>query len=91
LTQRIVVAAAYDAAARRAVSWVRAGCADFRVVGAQDCVDGIDRDGEGKVDCMDDDCSSSCIEKVCDDGIDNDFDGKVDCDDSNCGGDPNCR
>ena len=47
-------------------------------------------DGDGKVDCMDDDCSGSCIEKVCDDGIDDDFDGKVDCDDSNCSGNLPC-
>jgi hypothetical protein len=60
------------------------------VVGEQDCNDGIDGDGDGKVDCMDADCSSSCSEKVCDDGIDDDFDGKVDCDDSNCGGNPVC-
>jgi len=39
---------------------------------------------------MDDDCSSSCSEKVCDDGIDDDFDGKVDCDDSNCSHIPPC-
>jgi len=60
------------------------------VVGEQECDDGIDGDGDGKVDCMDDDCLSSCSEKVCDDGIDDDFDGKVDCDDSNCSHIPPC-
>ena len=56
--------------------------------GEQDCYDGKDGDGDGKVDCDDEDCG--CPEKECDDGTDNDHDGKVDCDDADCGGDPNC-
>jgi hypothetical protein len=57
-------------------------------VGEHDCYDGIDGDGDGKVDCMDRDCG--CVEKQCDDGIDDDGDGKVDCDDSDCLHNPPC-
>ena len=56
--------------------------------GEEDCDDGKDGDGDGKVDCMDRDCG--CVEKQCDDGIDDDGDGKVDCDDSNCSGNLPC-
>ncbi|HET7543278.1 MAG TPA: hypothetical protein VFK05_25565 [Polyangiaceae bacterium] len=51
-------------------------------VGEEQCDDGIDGDGDGKVDCMDRDCG--CVEKQCNDAIDDDGDGKVDCDDSDC-------
>ena len=51
------------------------------VVGEQDCDDGSDGDGDGKVDCDDEDCR---CEGRCDDGIDNDNDGRVDCDDADC-------
>ena len=59
------------------------------VVGEKDCDDGIDGDGDGKIDCMDRDCF--CTEKQCDDGIDDDGDDKVDCDDSDCGSNPACQ
>jgi hypothetical protein len=57
-------------------------------VGEKDCDDGKDGDGDGKVDCMDRDCS--CVEQQCDDGIDGDGDGKVDCDDGDCSHTPSC-
>lgn len=55
--------------------------------------DGIDNDGDGRVDCADSDsigqtgpCGEICEqpETTCDDGFDNDGDGKIDCADSDC-------
>jgi hypothetical protein len=60
---------------------------------SEDCDDGIDNDGDTKVDCDDSNCGGdpACVEaEDCDDGIDNDGDGDVDCDDSDCVGDPAC-
>ena len=62
------------------------------------CDDGLDKDGDGRVDCDDRDCrqDSACTggggsPEVCDDGIDNDLDGKTDCaDKKDCGRDPAC-
>src|SRR5438552_1030376 len=53
------------------------------------CVNGVDDDGDGLVDCADPDCdgSGSCPENTaarCSDGRDNDGDGLVDCNDPNC-------
>jgi len=52
------------------------------------CDDGIDNDGDGFVDCDDQDCyeTATCnpTVEICDDGIDNDGDGFVDCDDVDC-------
>ncbi len=58
------------------------------------CTDGFDDDGDGWIDCDDDDCDldPSCavalymapLPEDCDDGEDNDFDGLVDCDDEDC-------
>ncbi len=58
------------------------------------CGDGQDNDGDGKVDCADDDCQAqacgdgnahcsgyACHELTCDDGKDNDRDGLTDCED----------
>ncbi|MCK5341588.1 MAG: hypothetical protein KAJ60_10960, partial [Desulfobulbaceae bacterium] len=59
-----------------------------------DCQDGIDNDGDGKIDCADKDCISvevidgvcARLEKkdLCDDGWDNDGDGRVDACDYGC-------
>jgi hypothetical protein len=53
------------------------------------CVDGIDNDGDGFIDCVDSDCTSdaSCcvpVPEMCGDMIDNDCDRVVDCADPNC-------
>ena len=53
------------------------------------CNDGIDNDGDGLVDCMDEDCKAlvPCLENTliaCNDLYDNDGDGLVDCFDSDC-------
>lgn len=63
------------------------------------CDDNKDNDGDGKVDCDDDDCKSSrsCRKKssepkeICDDNKDNDSDKLVDCSDSDCIRDSFCR
>jgi len=54
------------------------------------CIDGIDNDGDGALDCEDEDCDDSGrCDEVCDDGRDNDNDGATDCDDRDCYG-PGC-
>jgi len=60
------------------------------------CNDQVDNDGDGNVDCEDNDCmnASSCnmqMVELCDDGIDNDNDGSIDCADSQCSKDPACK
>ena len=64
--------------------------------GAEDCVNGVDDDGDGLIDCADPDCATdpSCggpgVELQCTDGVDNDGDGLADCDDPDCAADPSC-
>ena len=62
---------------------------DTDVVDPEICDNGADDDGDGKIDCEDDDCIDVCIED-CDDGKDNDQDGATDCDDDECSGDDHC-
>ena len=55
------------------------------------CHDGIDNDGDGLIDCADEDCSGlvNCLENTliaCNDLTDNDNDGLLDCDDPDCFG-----
>ena len=56
------------------------------------CVDGIDNDADGTIDCADSDCerAPACYESMCADGRDNDRDGLTDCDDPDCEADPSC-
>jgi len=64
------------------------------------CVDGIDNDHDGDIDCHDDDCvgEPDCalpeygipFEDVCDDGLDDDHDGVADCCDDDCSADEAC-
>src|SRR5262249_37998522 len=59
--------------------------------GAEVCNDGIDNDGDGKIDCQDEDCAKdpACVPapvEICDDCIDNDGDGLVDYEDPDCCG-----
>ncbi len=51
-----------------------------------DCSDGLDDDGDGAVDCDDDDCRALpvCTPEDCGNGVDDDADGDVDCDDDEC-------
>lgn len=56
---------------------------------AELCGDGIDNNGDGKIDCADLDCRAvpACKPKTetsCFDGVDNDADGTIDCADSDC-------
>ncbi len=57
----------------------------------EDCGDGIDNDGDGKIDCADADCKAeaACVEN-CTDGKDNDLDDQVDCKDADCAQAPSC-
>ncbi len=57
------------------------------------CIDKVDNDGDGDLDCKDSDCSGKkeCTPSedsytLCKDKKDNDNDGKVDCEDTNCQG-----
>ncbi len=62
--------------------------------GGEDCDDGADNDGNGRIDCADEACDgierddgSVCefeLEQTCNDGFDNDADGDVDNADSDC-------
>jgi len=60
------------------------------------CSDGEDNDGDGFIDCADDDCDTlgDCeygTELTCDDDVDNDADGDIDCADSDCDGVGDCE
>ncbi len=51
------------------------------------CDNNVDDDGDGMVDCADDECDQHprCLpESVCNDRVDNDGDGRIDCDDPDC-------
>jgi len=52
------------------------------------CGDGVDNDGDLKVDCADPDCAAvvTCLPEICNDGLDNNLDGKVDCQERSCAG-----
>ena len=61
--------------------------------------DGIDNDGDRRIDCADSDavgqtglCGEICEqpEMNCSDGFDNDGDGKIDCNDDDCADDQSC-
>ncbi len=56
------------------------------------CLDGVDNDCDGTVDCEDSECaaSSQCLETACHDGIDDDSDGWADCLDDDCWGVDGC-
>ncbi|MBJ93440.1 MAG: hypothetical protein CMP23_03095 [Rickettsiales bacterium] len=60
-----------------------------------DCEDNIDNDGDGLVDCNDDECigapNCSGVPEICNDGVDNDGDADTDCDDiEDCNLFPGC-
>ncbi len=56
------------------------------------CDDGTDNDGDGLVDCDDDDCAnqSACILEDCSNGYDDDGDTFIDCVDPECSSDTAC-
>ena len=75
-----------------------AGCPPNEVVTPQKkeaCTNGVDDDGDEKVDCFDPDCftNPSCqrVMEDCRNGIDDDRNGKTDCDDTTCASDPTCN
>ena len=61
------------------------------------CMDGMDNDGDGLIDCSDPDCAGVGIcgpegkYETCSDGYDNDGDGLIDCADSGCAKNRSCR
>ncbi len=62
----------------------------------EDCASGADDDGDGDVDCLDEDCDGvgSCefaAEATCDDATDNDGDDLADCLDEDCDGEGSCE
>jgi hypothetical protein len=62
--------------------------------GGENCADRMDNDGDGKVDCVDEDCADNEVcqnnPEFCSDGLDNDGDGMVDCVDTDCAGNAAC-
>jgi hypothetical protein len=60
------------------------------------CGNGLDDDGDGKKDCLDDDCAADplCVTdpilEHCANGLDDDGDGDTDCDDNDCLTNPHC-
>jgi hypothetical protein len=59
------------------------------------CDDGLDDDGDGRVDCADPDCAGFLVcqsdgVEICDNGLDDDEDGKTDCRDNDCAGASAC-
>ena len=60
----------------------------------ENCINNIDDDGDGRVDCDDLSCliNPLCwfLNEDCSDGSDNDLDGAVDCADVDCSSDSNC-
>ena len=58
-----------------------------------DCCDGIDNNGDGRLDCDDPWCFHIpvCLPEICDDKIDNNGNGKVDCDDDECVDEVRCH
>ncbi len=64
---------------------------------SETCDDLVDNDGDGLVDCADEDCAdeAACLGESqtgsCSDGVDNDGNGWIDCNDPQCRGDSSCR
>lgn len=61
----------------------------------ENCSNGVDDDGDGRIDCADSDCAtaSNCqtTPEICTNGRDDDGDGRADCADSDCFSAPNCQ
>jgi hypothetical protein len=55
--------------------------------GRAECTDGLDNDGDGRIDCEESYCDPVCVE-ICTDYVDNDGDGFNGCDDPKCAGQP---
>ena len=60
--------------------------------GTEICDNGLDDNGDGYVDCAEEDCVdvAACIAEQCDNGLDDNGDGTVDCADPSCFTDGNC-
>jgi hypothetical protein len=87
------VIGAYDCSLTRrctcALFWGDPGNPDgFKCLQTEVCSNGLDDDGDGKIDCKDPDClgNAACPE-ICYDHIDNNGNGQTDCADPQCNGD----
>jgi len=62
---------------------------------SESCASGIDEDGDGKVDCDDEDCATDTACRPagedCTNGIDDDGNGRTDCEDDECSMAPTCQ
>ncbi len=72
------------------LTWTLLACgevdtSDGSAVDAEICTNGADDDGDGLVDCVDDDCAGSCPE-ICGNDLDDDGNGAIDCLDEACDG-----
>jgi len=72
------------------------GVDETGLVGLEDCINGIDDNGDGLADCADPQCEGHayCLgyrELNCTNGADDDGDGPVDCADPDCQQDPDCH
>ncbi|MEM1347801.1 MAG: hypothetical protein AAGI01_04530, partial [Myxococcota bacterium] len=60
-----------------------AGCSSCQPAVLENCINGVDDDGDGQVDCNDTDCAAypACLQRGehCFNGIDDDADGSFDC------------
>jgi hypothetical protein len=65
-----------------------------RNITAENCTNGRDDDGDGRIDCLDTDCAwhNAClnVSEDCSNGRDDDGDNKIDCADFDCRNDPYC-
>lgn len=57
----------------------------------EECLDGLDNDSDGWIDCQDSDCFGPSCEEDCSDRLDNDADGATDCQDPDCALVLSCR
>lgn len=66
---------------------------DVEVAREENCTNGVDDNGNGKIDCADPVCDlyDGCQEWLCADGQDDNEDGFVDCDDQDCAFSPDCQ
>jgi predicted CXXCH cytochrome family protein len=78
----------------RTVSANQTVAANFMLTAPEVCTDGLDNDGDGRIDCADADCSidahCAIVPEVCNNGLDDDGDSFFDCADSDCTANPVC-
>ncbi len=77
------------------VSYFADWIAEYIGVVDESCDNGIDDDGDGKIDCLDSDCAADAACQTtpenCVNGVDDDGDSQIDCQDSDCSADAACQ